>query len=103
MLQGAGNKFQRLGHFLRSLVKKRALFQKRSKLFFRVPHALFQTLDLTAAIEEARLLPLSAAARKRAAGVQQFAVKRHDAQSPAHLLLNGKAVIERIDDERAGQ
>ena len=46
---------------------------------------------------------MPAAARKRAAGIQQLAVKRHDAQPPPHLLLDGKAVIERIDDERAGQ
>ena len=67
--------------------------RKRGKLSFSVRYALFQALDLAAAIEEACFLTLSAATRKRTARIQQFAIERHDAQPPAHLLLDGKTVV----------
>ena len=64
---------------------------------------LAQSLDLAAAIEEARLFARAAAARQRTARREEFARQRHDAQAVVLLLGEGERVVERVDDEDASE
>ena len=61
----------------------------------------FERGNLALPSEVAAFLVAAAAARQRASGAQEFAVKRDDAQAVARLPRDGKRMVERIDDERA--